>query len=101
MVLGGYRPPISTRINGYSITATDQVIAEYNPSRKYLAVVNLSAATVYLALGTAAVASQGIAISADGGSYEMVKDQNLVPLDVHAVAAAAGPYSISVQEISY
>ncbi len=61
-----------------------------NTDRLYALFVNDSDATVYLALGTAAVLNTGIRLNASGGSYEMSKKLgNLYTGVVNGISSAA------------
>lgn len=51
--------------------STDSVIVATSTSRQYLAIVNDSANTIYLAYGVTAIGSQGIRLNASGGTLEM------------------------------
>jgi hypothetical protein len=55
-----------------SKSTTNQVVAA-NPDRTYLLICNNSDTVCYLAFGEASVASYGIRLNANGGSYEMSK----------------------------
>ena len=62
-----------------------------NASRKYALLVNDSDAVIYLKIGAAAVASEGIRINPNGGSYEMAPAYgNLDTRVVNAISSGAG-----------
>lgn len=54
-----------------NVAASDTAVIAANPSRAYLLLVNDSDTVIYIKLGAAAVANQGIRLNANGGSYEM------------------------------
>jgi len=69
---GAYTTPTHTTVN---VTITSGAVLAANTSRLYALLVNDSDTTIYLKIGVAAVANQGIRVNANGGSYEMSKKQ--------------------------
>lgn len=70
-----------------------------NARAVYRLFVNDSVNVMYLMLGAAAAANQGIRLNANGGSYEMSKKTgNLYKGAVNAIAAVAGPSTLLVTE---
>jgi len=63
-----YTTPTHTAVN--VTTSTGEVLAS-NANRLYALLVNDSDTVIYIKLGAAAVANQGIRINANGGNYEM------------------------------
>lgn len=61
-----------------SVTTSTTAIATSNVGRQYLIIVNDGAYPVYLGLGASAVASTGIRLNANGGSYEINQDNLFV-----------------------
>lgn len=57
-----------------SMSDTSAAALAANNARKYALIVNDGGVTVYLNLGGTAVASEGIRLNADGGSYEISRD---------------------------
>ncbi len=69
-------------------TATAAVLA-LNDDREYALIVNDGSATVYLKVGAAAVANEGIRINANGGSYEMSRALgNLSDVAINGITAS-------------
>ena len=60
--------PTHTAVN---VTTTTGAVLAANASRLYALLVNDSDVAIYIKLGAAAVANQGIRLNADGGWYEM------------------------------
>ncbi len=54
-----------------SMTSSTAAVLALNDDREYALIVNDGSVDVYLKIGAAAVANQGIRINASGGSYEM------------------------------
>ena len=68
-------------------TATAAVLA-LNTAREYALIVNDGSATVYIKVGAAAVANEGIRINANGGSYEMSRALgNLSTVAINGITA--------------
>jgi len=63
-----YTTPTHTAVN---VTTTTGAVLASNANRLYALLVNDSDTVIYIKLGAAAVANQGIRLNADGGSYEM------------------------------
>jgi hypothetical protein len=58
-----------------AITTTSSTILAANENRKYVAVTNYSNQDIFLNLGSTAYLNQGICLSANGGSYELITSQ--------------------------
>ncbi len=63
-----YLRPTHTAV---SVTTSSAQAVAANNDRLYLLLVNDSDTPIYIKLGAAAAANQGIRINANGGSYEM------------------------------
>ena len=63
-----YTTPTHTAVN---VTVASGAVLAANANRLYALLVNDSDAVIYIKLGAAAVANQGIRLNASGGSYEM------------------------------
>ena len=57
-----------------SMTATSAAVLATNGGREYALIVNDGSVACYLNLGSTAVASEGIRVNANGGSYEMSRN---------------------------
>ena len=78
-------------------TATAAVLA-LNDDREYALIVNDGSVDVYLKVGAAAVANQGIRINANGGSYEMSRALgNLSDVAINGITAS-GTATVLVTE---
>lgn len=74
-----------------TVGITSGVALAANPARKYALLVNDSDAVIYLKIGAAAVASEGIRINPNGGSYEMSPAYgNLDTRVINAISSGAG-----------
>lgn len=74
-----------------TIGAASGVALSANANRKYALLVNDSDAVIYLKIGAAAVASEGIRINPNGGSYEMSPAYgNLDTRVINAISSGAG-----------
>ena len=74
-----------------TIGATTGVALAANANRKYALLVNDSDSVIYIKFHAAAVASEGIRINANGGSYEMsAQNGNLDVRAINAISTAAG-----------
>ncbi len=67
--------------------STSTLVLPANMVRQYAAIVNDSANTVWLSLGTAALADKGITLNANGGSYE-INPNNAYIGNVYAIASS-------------
>lgn len=83
--------------SGVDVTTASTLIKAANASRLYLAIVNDSDTTVYLGIGAAAVANQGIRINANGGSYE-INWTNLYTGAIYGIHDGAGNKRVTVME---
>jgi len=74
-----------------SVGDTTTTALAANADRKYALLVNDSDSAIYLMIGAAAVANQGIRINANGGAYEMsAANGNLDTRAINAISAIAG-----------
>jgi len=79
-------------------TVTGAALAA-NANRIYAMFINDSDTPIYLMLGAAAVANQGIRLNAAGGSYEMsALEGNLYVGAVNAIHGGAGNKNLLVLE---
>lgn len=84
----GYKVATHTAVN---VTSTSGQLIATNVNRKYGLFINDSDTTIYIALGTAAVANQGIRLNGGGGSYEMSeKLGNVYTGAINAIHASTG-----------
>jgi len=74
-----------------SIGTTDLIIAQNNPRRVAMVVINLSANVLYLKPGNPATTTSGIRLGAAGGSLSVnwTTDLHLPSLEWHAIASGA------------
>ncbi len=84
---------------GSATNAASAAMAALNANRKYLLVQNDDdALTVWLKVGAAAVANEGIKLG-PGEDFEMRQDKNNVdPRAVNGIASAAGPAVVLVTQ---
>ena len=75
-----------------TIGTTDEVIAQNNPGRTNLTIINLSLNTLYLAPLRPASSTNGILLGAGGGSLALNYNDDLIQpaLEWHAVASGSG-----------
>ena len=66
-----WEAPINPAHTTAAMTTTTGAALAANAARRYALLVNDGAVDVYIKLGAAAVANQGIRINANGGSYEI------------------------------
>jgi len=76
--------------------ASTQILAA-NANRLYAAIVNDSDTEIYLGIGAAAVAHQGIRINANGGSYE-INSTNLYKGAIYGIHTGVGNKIVTVVE---
>jgi len=81
-----------------TITTASGTALAANANRKYALLVNNSDTVMYIKIGVAAVANQGIRLNANGGSYEMLIGQNLDIRAINAVHAGSGNKVLLVSE---
>lgn len=79
-----------------SVGSSDTVVLTANGGRAYAVFVNDSDETIFLALGTLAVINEGIRLNANGGNYE-IKKENLWVGEVSAICAS-GSKNLTVTE---
>lgn len=93
---GAYTTPTHTVA---TVTNATGAALGANANRLYALLVNDSDTTIYLKLGVAAAANQGIRLSANGGSYEMSKKAgNLYTGAINAIHAGSGSKALLVTE---
>jgi len=82
-----------------TVTTASGAALAANTSRKYALFINDSDTVIYLKLGAAAVANQGIRLNAAGGSYEMTAPMgNLFTGAVNAIHGGTGNKTLLVTE---
>lgn len=80
-------------------TVTSGTILAANANRLYALIINDSDTTVYLAMGTPSVVSQGIRLNANGGGYELGATLgNLYTGAITAIHGASGNKQMLVTE---
>jgi hypothetical protein len=73
------------------VGALTAVVLVANANRRYALLVNDSDAVIYIKIGAAAVASEGIRLNSNGGSYEMSDVYgNLDTRVINAISSAEG-----------
>jgi len=91
-----YTTPTHTAVN---VTVASGAVLAANANRKYALLVNDSDAVIYIKLGAAAVANQGIRINAAGGNYEMSSLLgNLYTGVINGIHAGAGNKALLMTE---
>lgn len=92
-------PTVSTYAVGTPTTATatgtSGIVLIENSNRKVATIVNVGAASVFLAVGTAAIYGSGIALAA-GAGYEW-NSTNLTHEQIHAITAGTS-VELSIME---
>jgi len=82
-----------------SVTTNSQTALAENANRKYASFQNDSDTVIYLKVGAAAVANEGIRLNPNGGSYEMSSATgNLDTRAVYAIHAGTGNKTLLVAE---
>jgi hypothetical protein len=84
------------RISSASPGTTSAVVLAADPKRRYAILCNTGNFDCFLAIGTPAVAGQGILLKSKGGAYELLA-QNLTHAAVSAITSADAT-TISIQE---
>ncbi len=93
---GDYTTPTHTAV---SVAVTSTAALAANANRLYVLLVNDSDTTIYIKLGAAAVANQGIRLNASGGAYEISKKAgNLYTGAIYAIHGASGTKVLLVTE---
>lgn len=88
--------PTHTAVN---VTTTTGEVLAANSARKYAMLINDSDTTLYLKIGAAAVANQGIRLNANGGSYEISDRIGNLFLDaINGIHAGTGNKVILIME---
>lgn len=87
----GAKVSVEDPTTNLSIGTTDLIIAQNNPRRIALVVVNLSANTLYLKPKAPATTTNGIILIANGGSMSLnfLEDLHLPAQEWHAIASGA------------
>lgn len=89
--LAGLEPVIEdTQSYGWSVGTTSRVLLPANANRKQFTLVNTGERVVYLSYGRSAVVGQGIALLAEGGSYEHNKNNFKLTDAIHAISDTPG-----------
>lgn len=91
-----YTTPTHTAVN---VTTVTGVVLAANANRRYALLVNDSDTVIYIMLGAAAVANQGIRINANGGNYEMsLMLGNLYTGAINGIHAGVGDKALLMLE---
>lgn len=77
-----------------TVTTSSSVVLATSTGRLYAAIVNDSANTVYLGIGTPAVIGKGIRLNANGGSYE-INESNQFQGPVYGISSASSNLTIT------
>lgn len=84
-------PTITPAHSAVSVGSSSTAIVSANSERKYLLLINDSDETIYVKLGAAAVANEGIRLAASGGSLELsVANGNLYAGAINGICASGG-----------
>jgi len=95
-VNGAYTAPTHSAA---TVTSTTGQALAANANRKYALLVNDSDTAIYIKLGAAAVANEGIRLNANGGSYEMSDlHGNLYTGAINAIHGSTGNKTLLVTE---
>jgi len=78
--------PTNTAVSVKSSTST--TVLPLDTGRRYAVIVNDSANTIWLKLGSAATANSGIRLNANGGAYE-INEMNLYKGIITAIASSS------------
>lgn len=82
-----------------TVTTASQTALAANANRKYASFQNDSDTAIYLKIGAAAVANEGIRINPNGGSYEMsAAIGNLATGTVYAIHGGTGTKNLLIAE---
>lgn len=82
-----------------SVTTASGTVLAANTGRVYALIINDSDTTIYLKIGATAVASQGIRLNANGGSYEIGHAWgNLTHQAIYGIHAGTGTKMLLVLE---
>jgi len=93
---GDYTTPTHSAV---TVTSTTTQALAANANRKYVLLVNDSDTAIYIKLGAAAVANEGIRLNANGGSYEMSNlGGNLYAGAINAIHGGSGNKTLLVTE---
>lgn len=94
----GYAPLTGAAPATVSVGVASAEAVAANAARKGLVLINLSANTISLGLGNAAVLNQGITILATGGAWTMTPETYTIQA-INAIANVAAS-ALAVQEFS-
>jgi len=93
---GDYTTPTHSAV---TVTSTTTQALAANANRKYALLINDSDTVIYIKLGAAAVANEGIRLNANGGSYEMSDlHGNLYAGAINAIHGSTGNKTLLVTE---
>lgn len=82
-----------------AVTTSSQTALAANADRKYAMLINDSDTAIYLKIGTAAVANEGIRINPNGGAYEMSSTiGNLYTGVINAIHGGTGDKTLLITE---
>lgn len=73
-----------------NVTDTSAIIVAANNRREYLCITNLTAESIFIAIGNDAVLNSGLPILSAGASFEMLKHECLSQEAVYAIHADTG-----------
>ena len=88
-----FQPPATV-----NVTNASAIIVAAREGREYLCITSLTAESIFLAIGNAAVADSGLPLLSAGASFEMFKSENLSEEAVYAIHAGAGNKALAIQE---
>lgn len=91
---------VSTNTRDFSGTAAAAatLVIKMNPYRQGVQIVNTSANPIYVGLDRPPATGQGIALNANGGSYE-IDSNNMFKGDIYITGSAAAE-TFTAQEVS-
>jgi len=82
-----------------AVTTSSQQALAINTNRKYVMLINDSDTVIYLKIGAAAVANEGIRVNSNGGVYEMSSAiGNLHTGVINAIHGGAGNKNLLIVE---
>lgn len=84
------------RISTASASTTSSVALAGDPRRRYAILCNIGSTDCFLAIGTPAIAGQGILLKSNGGAYELLS-HNLTHAAI-SVITGADTTALSIQE---
>lgn len=99
-LLSGTIPYLKTVTHStLAVTTSSQTALAANANRKYALLANDSDTTIYVKIGAAAVANQGIRLNPNGGSYEIsAAIGNLHTGAINAIHGGTGTKNLLIAE---